>query len=72
MTLIEEVSNFRKLIFDLENKIQTEFALLEVNQENLEAMCNLLVQMNLVKRDIGFVYDGVSKTVAHAHRREPV
>jgi hypothetical protein len=66
MTLIEEVSNFRKLIFELENKIQAEFALLDSNQENLEMMCNLLVQMNLVKRDVGFVYDGVSKTVAHA------
>ena len=66
MNLLEEVSNFRKAILDLENRIQTELSSLEVTKESLEYMCNMLVQLNLVKRDIGMVYDGVSAHVGHA------
>lgn len=66
MNLSEEIAKFRQLILDLEQQIQHEFAHLQKTPEGLEQMCNALVQLNLVKRDMGFVYDSIALTVGQS------
>jgi hypothetical protein len=63
MTIATEVSNLRQVILDLEQKLEDAYS---SEEKNIEEMCDVLVTLNLVKRDLGSVYDSFSRKVGIA------
>lgn len=60
MTIATEVSNLRQVILDLEQKLEDAYS---SEEKDIAEMCDVLVTLNLVKRDLGSVYDSFARKV---------